>query len=189
MASGSKGDIVSVLASDLATIADEVQRRSGHQHALVNLTVLSSGAVAAFVLEDPDRVAVALIAPFLTFALGAAWLDHGRTINALGLYRDQFLRPHLMSIAGLTLPPWTGWRRSRPGVSRLVYVVPLMLVFLGPAVVGLVYSWAAVGGTLSKTLWATGAMLTGLSILAWTHFFLLYPWGSRREVSRARGQG
>ena len=49
-----------------------------------------------------------------------------------------------------------------------------MVIFIFPAVAGLVYSYSSLGGTGLWILWVIGAALTAVSFVYWI-FFLFYP--------------
>jgi uncharacterized membrane protein len=62
-----------------------------------------------------------------------------------------------------------------------------MVTFIFPAVAGLAYSSARLGGGGLWSLWVIGAVLTVLSLVYWVHF-LFYPSAEMRTAGKGKAQ-
>jgi hypothetical protein len=169
------GVSVDVLLSEFRVAAGEIMTRSQAQHVLLNISIVGGGATAAYVLAVHDRAIFALVLSFFDSFLGAIWLDHACVITSKGIYISSNLWPQLRERLGdSALTSHEDWTR-RQGANRrswLAFVIPVMGVFVLPAVAGLVYSLPHVTGTGIWVAWALGAAITALSITYWVAYYL-----------------
>lgn len=95
----SRGLSADVLLAEFTKLAREIADRTKHQHTLLNISIVSSGAIASFVLtKTSDRVLTIRLA-YLSSVLGALWLDHGRAIANIGIYLTRSPWPQLRQVS------------------------------------------------------------------------------------------
>jgi hypothetical protein len=168
---------IQVLLAEYSKLDHEMSDRAQHQHTLLNITIVASGAVASFALASKSHRALAVVIPYLCFMLGALWLNHGRTIASIGKYVREDLWPQLREMSGdkniTTREGWVRQQASDP-LSRTTWIFPLIVIFVLPAVAGLAYSYGRLGGGGLWTVWGIGVVLTVLSLTDWIRF-LFYP--------------
>jgi len=142
-----------VRLAEFDALRSEIQERSGRQQTLIGLALTATTVVSGAVLTEEVGSAVLLVLPATSIPLGFLWLDHALCIDALGAYiRDR-------------LWIWTpSWEEHIRGPSRWevgAFMLPITMVFAGPAVVALVVSCSQLH-TDRWPLWAGGALLVAL---------------------------
>jgi hypothetical protein len=168
---------IDILLAEFRAVREEITSRSAAQGVLLNLAIFSSGAVAGFVITTPDVAPLALVLCFTSSFLGALWLDHARVITVLGTFTLDTLWPQLRELAQANLATHEDWARSQEKhrLGWLVFVGPVMAIFVLPAIAGLVYSFPVIAAVESRGAWAIwlmAATVTGGSVAYWTAYFL-----------------
>lgn len=165
-----RGEALLVLLAEFEGLKNEIADRSKGQEFVVNLAVVSTGAIVAFVLGQPDRRAMAVVLAFVCSVLGALWIDHARTINNIGVYFANSLWPQLRELTGrpslTTREDWVRFQESELG-TLVPFFLPLLAIFVAPAGAALIYSWSAMTGLGEQALWAAGCLLAVLSSIYW----------------------
>lgn len=124
------------IRSEFAGLRAEIDRRSGEQFLYLSLSVTAAGALAAIALNPESgagRERILLIVPFLSSILGFLWLDHDRTILAIGSYIGNQLWPSDLPSFEREKPRY----RGKPSRFFLGFLTPTVLAFLAPAVFSL----------------------------------------------------
>jgi hypothetical protein len=143
----------------------EIARRSNAQQALVAATVTAAGTIGGLVVaEKADSVllvVLAVVAPIF----GLLWLDHARNIGDIG----EFIRCHWQG-----QPNWEQHQAERKytagGKFRFfIFITAVTLVFVGPAVSGLIASAGQLDGKCHfLASWIGAAVLTALFVVSWS---------------------
>jgi hypothetical protein len=165
---------VDVLLEEFRIVAGEIANRSQAQYVLLNISIVGSGATAAYVLASHDRAIFALVLSYFGSFLGVMWLDHARVITSKGTYISSNLWPQLRErLRSRDLTSHEDWTRRQDAerTARLLFVMPVMSVFVLPAIAGIVYSFSSVSSPGRWTAWALGTLVTALSIMYWTAFY------------------
>lgn len=181
---------VQILLAEYSKLEHEMSDRTQHQHTLLNITIVGAGTIASFALASPNRRSLAIVLPYLCSVLGALWLNHGRTIADIGDYIRSDVWPRLREMSeNRNIPTREEWVRQQTAdrLARATFIVPLMVIFILPAVAGLAYSYAKLSGTGLWILWIIGAVLTALSFVYWM-FFLFYPTAVMHAAGEDDGQ-
>jgi hypothetical protein len=135
--------------AEYAALRDEALKCFDSQRDLVRLNITGSGAVAGLAIADAAAPGLLVILSFLSPVLGLLWIDQDSKIHRIARY----VRDELWDWE----PSWEKWLvaekvRQRP-MRVLAFAVPTVVVFLLPAVAGLIVSghhWDDIGG---KTVW------------------------------------
>jgi hypothetical protein len=168
---------IDILLADFTAVREEIASRSAAQNVLLNLAIISAGAVAGFVITRPDISLLAIVVCFSSSFLGALWLDHARVITVLGTFVSGTLWPQLRELAGANLATHEDWAREQDAfrLGWLVFVAPIMGLFLLPPIGGLAYSYPAIrddGSWPAWTVWLLALAITGGSAVYWTAYYL-----------------
>src|SRR5260370_32846426 len=166
--------LADVLLEEFRTVAGEITNRSQAQYVLLNISIVGAGATGAYVLGFHHRAVFALVLSYFSSFLGAMWLDHARVITSKGTYISSNLWPQLRELLrSEDLTSHEDWTRRQDAdrAARLLFVTPVMGVFVLPAAGGLVYSFSSVLSIGSWVAWALGALATVLSIIYWMTFY------------------
>lgn len=148
--------------AEYSALRTEIINRSDAERSLVNLNLTASGALAGVAAANPQSAGLMIVLPFLSAALGLLFLDHELRIHRIAGYMREHGRD----------PGWEAWlAKQRPrDWGRLAYLpMPTMLIFLGPAIAGLIVSSdeGGYGGdtvwvlALAVTIWFTAAAVVG----------------------------
>ena len=147
---------VQLVIADFNDRRTEINNRTSAQHLLVSLNITAAGAISGVVLtsDEPNRSLLLLLVPVCT-ALAMLWANHARTIKHIGKYIRDSVRPFVAE--GKDSPLWrweldhdtfeddadekgaepSGWNAHK----WLTFVIPVMLIFLGPPLFGAIYSF------------------------------------------------
>jgi|SRR5664279_827988 len=161
-------------ASDAVRLAEfnslhqEIGQRSTIQQALVALSLTVATSVSGLVAAGSSREELFLAVPFASCTFGLLWLDHHLSIHQIGSYLDRDVCRWQ--------PSWESHVRSqpKPGWWRAIYLVAMMLAFLGVAVAAVVIAAADVSGR-ARILWWGATGLTLFCTLAFLVVFLSGP--------------
>jgi hypothetical protein len=167
--------MVDVLLEEFRIVTGEIANRSQSQYALLNIAIVGAGATAAYVLGFQHRAIFALALSFFSSFLGAMWLDHARVITSKGIYISSNLWPRLRErLKAWDLTSHEDWTRRQEAdrAARLLFVIPVMGVFVLPAIAGLIYSFSSISTPVSWIAWALGSVTTALSVAYWVAFYL-----------------
>jgi hypothetical protein len=151
----------------------EIARRSNAQQALVAATVTATGTIGGLVVtEKADSVLLVVLAAVAPI-FGLLWLDHARNIGVIG----EFIRCHW--------PGETNWEQHHAeekdtsgGVFRFsIFIVAVSLVFVGPAIGGLITSADQLDGKCRLlAAWIGAVVLTALFTISWAiQIFQTWP--------------
>lgn len=166
--------IADVLLEEFRIVAGEIANRSQAQYVLLNISIVGAGATAAYVLGFHQRAIFALVLSYFSPFLGVMWLDHARVITSKGIYISSNLWPRLREcLSARNLTSHEDWTRRQEAdrMARLLFVIPVMGVFVLPAIAGVVYSFSSVSNPGRWTAWALGVLATVLSVIYWIAFF------------------
>jgi hypothetical protein len=148
--------------TEFAGLRSEIDRRSSEQFLLLALSLTAFTTLVGIAgAKDATKSAreLLVLAPWLSSLAGLLWLDHDRSIHAIGRYIGQELWPgHVPSFER---------HRNRFGPSALTaalgFLVPVLLVFLSPAGYALV---ATQGEFQNTVLWRAGVAAIVLFVAA-----------------------
>lgn len=119
--------------SEFAGLRSEIDRRSGEQFLLLSLSLTFFGVIVgvSFAKDSTDWGRELLVLPpILSSLMGLLWLDHDRSILAIGGYVAKELWPEPIS----SFERAKGKYRPKLSTTLLGFAVPVVLVFLMPAV-------------------------------------------------------
>jgi hypothetical protein len=170
--------------AEFASLRAEVERRATIQQALVvlNLTamagltraVTSSSPNAGASLKSDRGFFLAVLIPFVSFALGHLWIDNDAGIARIGSYIRRRIEPRRR----------LGWeeesRLYRRDGRSVRYTFTHIVIFVFPGAIALIATAPRVDGHLTRALmWIVGAVLTVVSGMTW---------GGRARDWRARDE-
>jgi hypothetical protein len=137
-------EVANSTRTEYETLRSEIERRSTIQQALFVLNLTAVGAIADIALKSGlqrssthsgDRAFyLALLIPYMSFALARLWLDHHKVIGDLGAYIRDALETRL-NLSWGTMSQARSERSSR--VSRYAFFGAYAIVFVGPTAVAL----------------------------------------------------
>jgi hypothetical protein len=142
----------------------EIARRSNAQQTLVGVGATAIGTVGGLVVADKANAVLFVVLAVVSPVFGLLWLDHALNIGQIA----DFIARHWD-----WQPNWEKDYESRKhgGAGRIRYVIFMLsmtLVFLAPAVAGLIASFGHLdghGGRLAG--WIGAVLLTALFTVAW----------------------
>jgi hypothetical protein len=143
----------------------EIARRSNAQQALVAATVTATGTLAGLAVTDKADPVVLVVLAVVAPTFGLLWLDHARNIGEIG----NFIRCNWDPGWG---PNWeqlyAEGKNTREGRFRFViFISAVILVFVGPALGGLIASVCQLDGhLLFIAAWASATLLTMLFLVS-----------------------
>lgn len=178
-----KDHYVQLLIADFSDRRTEINNRTTAQHVLVSLNITAAGAITGVVFanEGTSHGLLLLLAPVCS-ALAMLWANHARTIRHIGWYIKHYVRWHFAPDPSDELWRWE-WdhstfvdRKRRPRGRRsdtfkkwTTYVIPVILIFIGPGIFGLIASHHEVtgqGGWREEAgYWAAVAMVAYAAIV------------------------
>ena len=146
---------VDVLNQQAQRCADEISRRSSTQQAVEAGYYAATAAIAGLFLTGNSSPFILLLIPLLAFVSSRQWLDHHRTIHALGSYLSDRVERELETRLGrpevAELVLWEGHIRRRRWAERgerpqpgwrdratWLWVLPLLMLFAGVGAVVLI---------------------------------------------------
>ncbi len=182
--------VVQLAIADFNDRRGEINNRTSAQHLLVSLNITAAGAISGVVLtsDEPNRSLLLLLVPVCT-ALAMLWANHARTIKHIGKYIRDSVRP--LVTGGADSPLWR-WeldhdtfeddndeedtKRTRWNADKwLTFVIPVMLIFLGPPLFGAIYAFkpmvldgnggSIIGYALALTMIVYAAVLLALALV------------------------
>jgi hypothetical protein len=143
----------------------EIARRSTAQQALVGATATATATVGALAVEAKAGAVLLVVLAAVSPVFGLLWLDHALNIGQIAEFIGENWR---------WKPSWETFydteKRGRSGRVRYVmFVLSMTLVFLAPAVAGLVASVGHLDGDAGRiSAWAAAAAITLLYSVAWS---------------------
>jgi hypothetical protein len=149
------------IRSEFTALRTEIDRRSSEQFLYLSLSVTAAGALAAVALGDKGEAGkewILLIVPFLSSILGFLWLDHDRTILAIGSYIAEHLWPSDLPSFEREKPRY----RGKPSRFVLGFLTPTVLAFLAPAVFSLIWTCSM----YREPLWIGGCLFLVVFVIA-----------------------
>jgi hypothetical protein len=198
-----------IVLAEFAALRSEITTRITLQVTLIlgNLTVL--GVVLGIALSQPGNTNVPgstnvptnrnllLLLPLVTPCIGVLVLDQFRNMDILGRYIVEFIRPKL-EIDDVEVFSWERWIATYHFTPLFwgPYQFVLFLEFFGPPIAVLIYAIQyhlhhpqVQVSTLQRSLWWTGAVLTGVLIsyaVGYGIYSVWHPRGSRKTRSSHR---
>jgi hypothetical protein len=157
-------DEITAKLKQFETLWGEIARRSNAQQALIGAAVAATGTVGGLVVGDKASVVLLAVLAGVVPVFGLLWLDHAQNIGQV----SDFISEHW---------GWEpNWERNykmqlRSPARRIRYflfIVAMTLVFVGPAVAGLVASFGHLDGQTGRIAgWAGAAAISLLFTVAW----------------------
>ena len=148
--------------AEYSTLRDEELRCIDAQRDLVKLNITASGAIAALAIANAAQPGLLVLLAFLSPVLGLLWIDLDRRIHLYARY--------IKSELWIWTPSWEQWlgpeKIKASFTSFLAYGVPSIVVFVFPAIAGLIVSghhWDEIGGRL---VWIAAYLPLALYVLA-----------------------
>jgi hypothetical protein len=148
--------------AEFSALRAEIINRSDAERALVHLNLTAAGALAGVAAANPGSAALMIVLPFLSSALGLLFLDHERKIHTVARY----IKTKLWD--GWD-PSWERWldKHRKSDWWRLIEVpMPTMLIFLGPAIAGLVVAYDHQSDFGGATVWWLALAATAWFMIA-----------------------
>jgi hypothetical protein len=163
----------------------EIERRSTVQQAVFVLNLTAVGALITLALKatptasgaagssshpstpalQSDRAyLLALLIPYVGFALARLWLDHHEAIGRAGRY----IRTTLESRSAAS---WETHLQAQGRSSRLnhyMFFIAYTLVFAGPGAVAIVATHPYAHGLGRSALWGAAVVMEALNLIGWT---------------------
>ena len=137
----------------------EISRRSSAQQALLALNVTTTGAVGGLTVTGRADAVLLVVLAVTSPVFGLLWIDHASNIGDIGA----FIRREWK-----WTPSWEIARHEAKNSSwaRYVFFITAMaMVFVVPAVAGLIASWPEADSLGSRTAWVFAAILTALLVV------------------------
>jgi hypothetical protein len=159
---GSTADSTVILA-EFAALRGEIASRTTIQAGLLTINITAAGTLAGFYLNNQQSGgSLLLIMPFISSALGLAWIDHARTITSIGMYIGQSLWPHLRKLGDMNIPcREDDVRLSEKKIRNMLLVIgPPCATFVVPSVLALSVSAWTLNSAGTISLWSLGAVVT-----------------------------
>jgi len=142
----------------------EIARRSNAQQALVAATVTTTGTIGGLVVTGKADSVLLVVLAAVAPIFGLLWLDHARNIGEIG----EFIRCHWRGE-----PNWeqhyAEQKDTAGGKFRfLIFITAVTLVFVGPAIGGLIFSADQLDGNCRLIAsWLAAVVLTVLFTVSW----------------------
>lgn len=178
---------INVILAEFNALRGEIKDRSTFAHTLLNINITATTALSGFVLVNKANEMLLLILPLLSSALGMLFVDHSYNINNLGNYINDRLRPLVDSLVEdsrlLGYEAFVDEYEQKKVLRFLPLGVPLTLVFAGPPVAALVFSWTSLRTTWAWTLWIAGLLMFTAFIVMWFKFLYVPYMGRDKDGS------
>ncbi len=161
---------IETAVAEFAALREEMAYRSRFQHLLINLNVVSGGALGGVALARPANEELLLLVAVISSSLGLLYADHSQSIVFLAHYIDK----ELIAPTGDQLFKWEARSRTYEKERRKAFSFRLsvFLVFAGPPVAALSYVpflknafWSSPPRTIAWGLGAALTVLMGYSVL------------------------
>lgn len=147
-----QSEMDAVRLAEFAALRTEIQERSSRQQTLLGLALTATAVVGGAVLARHARTGALLVLPAVCIPLGLLWLDHALNIDTVASY----IREKLW----IWTPSWEEHiRGSSPRWQVGAFMLPILMVFGGPAVIALVASSSQLR-TSRAALWVGDVLLT-----------------------------
>lgn len=144
----------------------EIARRSNAQQALIAATVTAAGTVGGLVVTGKADAVLLVVLAAVSPVFGLLWLDHARNIDNIGDF---------IGSNWAWKPNWELEHENRKATRReaifrfVIFNTAVTIIFIGPAVGGLIASFSHAGSALIfVTAWCAAATLTGLFTVSWS---------------------
>jgi hypothetical protein len=180
------GDVLNVALSEFNALRDEIKDRGGAAYTLLNINITATTAVVGVVLTEKVPPTLLLVLPLISPALGMLFVDHAFNISNLGSYIQEQLRPLVTHAVGdqrvLGYEEFVRRYEQNRLLRFLPFGLPLTLLFAGPPLGALVFTWSQLKATWALALWIAGLVLFVAFLALWLRF-LLAPY-RRRKAER-----
>jgi hypothetical protein len=148
--------------AEFSALRTEIIDLNSAQRALMSLNLTASATLTGFTVGHADRVGLMVVVAFLSPTLGLLYLGYARSVFRLGDYIQARLEGDL-DIG------WEAWSRPRRRKNYWAIVeqgVPIGLIFLAPAVAGIIVSGQRVEQFGGGPVWALAIALSAAFLLA-----------------------
>jgi hypothetical protein len=165
------GTVLTAALAEFNALRQEIMQHIGAQDRLVQLNLTALATIAGLTIAQKATVALLLVVPFLSAALGFAWLHHLRQVALIGRYIHKELWPFIAKSEHVRLPSWEesySTSIAKPSlVVRVTGSIQPVAVFVAPPLLALIFSWSSATGPALTTMWFTDLVLSaGLILLA-----------------------
>lgn len=187
MADNDKAGLLNLTIAEFNALRGEIKDRSASAYTLLNINITATTAIAGFVLSGNASPILLLILPLLSPALGMLFVDHSYNIDNLGSYIKSRLRPMAVAAAGhssvLGYEDFIDAYEQKKLLRFLPLGLPLTLLFAGPPVAGLLFSWGQIRDGWALALWIGGLLMFIAFVTLWFNF-LCAPFRSSKTVRK-----
>ena len=170
---------VDALNQQLARSAAEISRRSTTQQALQALHVSVVAGIVGLVASGRASELALLLVPYVAVTFGSQWFDNHGCIHRLGDHLAEQVEPNLRKALGdVPVKPFDLWethiRAHRDAESTAIWKLPVVALFQGVALAGLVASFPSAVVEPGAHVAAPGSVLTEVGPrLLWLLAFVL----------------
>ena len=176
-------DVLTAALAEFGALRKEIADRSSAQTTIVNLNLTALSAIATLVLAQKVSPLALLVLPLISACFGMLFFDHAANIDQIGRYLREDIKPIVVELAG---DPRLFCYEDRVRAYELGFLprglsmgVPLLLMFTGFPVAGLVRAHGVVNNAWQLALWWAGVFVEAIFILHWLSF-VRRPFTSRR---------
>lgn len=156
------------VVAEFGALRAEIGYRSTTQHLLMNLNIVTTGAVVGFAVQDGRNAILLLLVPLVSSALGLLYADHARSIALLGGYIHGGMR-YLRDGKELPLFLWEAYSGKQVDEEPFYvkYKIAVALVFVVPPALALSYLWIAqrLTATIHWLTWSVALILSTYMIV------------------------
>src|ERR1700693_652575 len=100
------GAVLTATLAEFNALRQEIMQRVGAQDRLVQLNLTALATIAGLIIAQKATTALLLVVPFLSAALGFAWLHHLRQVALIGRYIHKELWPFIAQSEHAKIPSW-----------------------------------------------------------------------------------
>jgi hypothetical protein len=172
--SNDKTGLLNLTVAEFNALRGEIKDRSTIAYTLMNINITATTAIAGFVLSSKADPILLLILPLLSPALGMLFVDHSYNIDNLGSYIKSRLRPTAAAATGN--PDVLGYEDFIDAYEQnklfrfLPLGLPLTLLFAGPPLAGLLFTWEQLKDRWAWALWLAGLLMFIAFVWLWLRF-------------------
>jgi hypothetical protein len=161
---------LTIYLAEYSALRTEITNRTGTQNSLATFTLAATGALGSYAFSPghSHRLVLLLLVP-LNAATGFLWLEQAHSIFKAGSYIQLRLWPELRVMEHSWISSWEDYIVSgRPlWLERSIFLVPFLILFLGPIAGALVSTANAVDVGLTGTFWILDLLVACYFAASW----------------------
>lgn len=171
---GRREESLTAALKEFEVLRKEISDRSSAQTTILNLNLAALSTITTLVLAQKANSLVLLVLPLIASCFGMLYFDHAANIDQIGRYIREDIKPIVVSLTEndrlMSYEERVRARELRFLPRGLSMGLPLLLMFTGFPVAGLVRVLQNVDQGWSLALWWAGLAIECIFALHWVSF-------------------